>query len=59
MILKKAQLCAMRVCLFTGTLWPKFKYANVTGKSVKFADQVVGLNHVLEDGDILTIVTAR
>jgi len=37
----------------------KFKYANVTGKSVKFADQVVGLNHVLEDGDILTIVTAR
>lgn len=31
----------------------KFKFARVTGKSVKFDNQQVGLDHVLEDGDIV------
>ncbi len=32
-----------------------FRYARIWGKSVKFDGQRVGLDHVLEDGDILTI----
>lgn len=34
-----------------------FKYAIISGKSVKHKNQRVGLDHVLEDGDIVTIVT--
>jgi small GTP-binding protein len=37
----------------------KFRYAVVTGRSAKFADQTVGLNHMLKDEDILTIITER
>ncbi len=33
----------------------KFKFATVRGQSVKFQNQRVGLDHVLSDGDILTI----
>ncbi|MCX8166763.1 MAG: 50S ribosome-binding GTPase [Candidatus Micrarchaeota archaeon] len=34
-----------------------FKYAKIKGKSVKFDNQKVGLDHVLKDGDIITIYT--
>ena len=37
----------------------KFRYASISGSSVKHAVQKVGLDHVLKDGDVLTIVTYK
>ncbi|MCX8162966.1 MAG: GTP-binding protein [Candidatus Micrarchaeota archaeon] len=37
-------------------LYANFKYALVWGKSVKFPAQKVGLEHVLEDGDVIQII---
>jgi len=37
----------------------KFRYATVSGPSAKHDIQKVGLDHVLHDGDILTIVISR
>ena len=37
----------------------KFRYASVSGPSAKHDIQKVGLDHVLKDGDILTIIIYR
>jgi hypothetical protein len=36
-----------------------FRYANVWGDSAKFPGQMVGVDHVLQNGDIITIVVKR
>jgi ribosome-interacting GTPase 1 len=37
----------------------RFRYAQVWGPSAKHAGQRAGLEHILMDGDILTIVTQK
>lgn len=40
-------------------LLEKFKYALVNGKSVKYPNQRVGLDHIVEDQDVVTIIAEK
>lgn len=41
------------------TFRPNFRYAMVWGDSAKFPGQTVGMDHVVRDGDIVTVIVRR
>jgi len=41
------------------TFRPNFRYAMVWGDSAKFPGQTVGIDHVVKDGDVVTIIVRR
>lgn len=59
LIVKKGSTIADVCEILHKDMKKKFRYANVSGKSARFDGQIVGLEHILEGGDILTIVKRR
>ena len=41
------------------TFRPNFRYANVWGHSAKFPGQMVGIEHMVKDGDVISIIVRR
>jgi hypothetical protein len=57
MILRRGSTIGSACDKIHGDLKRNFRYAQVWGKSAKFNGQKVGMEHVLKDGDIITIMT--
>ncbi|MDI6654655.1 MAG: GTP-binding protein [Candidatus Hydrothermarchaeota archaeon] len=57
MILRRGSTIGSACDKIHSDLKRNFRYAQVWGKSAKFNGQKVGLEHVLKDGDIITIMT--
>jgi small GTP-binding protein len=59
-LIVKSQSSVLEVCNQIHRAWrTRFRYANVWGKSARFPGQTVGMDHVLEDEDILTVVIRK
>jgi len=57
LVLDRTQASITDFCMkIHSSIIPRFKFAWVSGKSVKQNPQKCGLNHVLEDGDVVTLV---
>ena len=59
LILKKGQTVEDACIKLHKDFKRKFRYAQIWGKSVKYPGQKVGLDHKLNDKDILTITINR
>jgi len=59
LILKKGDTVETACRKLHRTFKDKFRYASVSGPSAKHDVQKVGLDHELQDGDVLTIVITR
>jgi len=59
LILKKGQTVENACKKLHKDFTKKFKYAQIWGKSVKYSGQKVGLEHILSDKDVMTIIISR
>ena len=59
MILREGQTIADACRHIHRDFHRNFRYASVWGPSAKHSGQKVGLEHVLKDGDVLTIVVTK
>jgi len=59
LILKKGQTVENACKKLHKDFTKKFKYAQIWGKSVKYSGQKVGLEHILSDNDLMTIIISR
>lgn len=55
MVMKRGSTVLDAVRMVHSAMIPTFEYAKIWGRSVKFPGSRVGLDHILEDGDILEI----
>ncbi len=59
-LIMKAGTTVDQVCEHIHREWRRrFRYANVWGKSARFPGQTVGLDHVMADEDVLTVVVRK
>lgn len=59
MVIKSESTVGMVCDILHRDFRKKFRYAMIWGKSAKFPGQIVGLNHLLVDKDVITIVIRR
>ncbi|MBI5001146.1 MAG: GTP-binding protein [Euryarchaeota archaeon] len=59
MVVKEGSTVGMICDTIHRDIRPRFRFANVWGKSAKFPGQNVGLGHVLKDQDVLTIIARK
>ncbi|MFP4590298.1 MAG: OBG GTPase family GTP-binding protein [Halobacteriales archaeon] len=59
LIVREGDTVADAIERLGGSMRERVRYARITGDSARHEDQQVGLDHVLADGDVLTLVLRR